>query len=176
MKVEPHSQSKAFTLNLRIPSWSNGIVTPGELYHFADNMKVNYAVKVNSEIFSGQVVDGYFSITRKWKKGDVVELELPMEVRRIESNPNIQENKGKIAVQRGPLVYSAEAVDNGNTLSGMDIELPNSSTNEIWDPNYDGFIRLKIQNQTGSINMIPYYLWSNRGENEMKVWFDETHD
>lgn len=170
IKVEPQSQNKGFTLKLRIPTWSHDNVVPGNLYHFSDSLKVNYGVKVNGENFDGQIVDGYFSITRKWKRGDVVELELPMDVRRIESNPNVLDNAGKVAVQRGPLVYCAEAVDNDATLSEKTINSPNSLINEMWDNNFDGFIRLKFQNQTGSINLLPYYLWSNRGENEMKVW------
>jgi len=174
LKVEPQSIKKTFTLKLRIPLWSHGNAVPGDLYHFSDSMKVNYALKVNGEIISGQIENGYFSITRKWEKGDMVELELPMQVRCVESNPNVQENKGKIAVQRGPLVYCAEAVDNGNTLSGIKIEHPVSLTNEVYDPKLDGFIRLIIQKQTDPISLIPYYLWSNRGENEMRVWIKKS--
>lgn len=176
VKVNPQSQNKEFTLKLRIPTWSHGNVAPGDLYHFSDSLKINYEVKVNGEIFAGKMVNGYFSITRKWAKGDKVELDLPMQVRKIESNPLVQDNTGKVAFQRGPLIYCAEAVDNDGKLSEKTIDNPGNLINEIWDPSPGGFVRLKIQNQTGPINMIPYYLWSNRGENEMKVWIEKTNN
>jgi uncharacterized protein len=93
-----------------------------------------------------------------------------MTTRVVESNPHVAENTGKISFQRGPLVYCAESIDNNETLPGIESQHLGKVVQEKWDPELGGFVRLKIENSSGTINLLPYYLWSNRGETSMKVW------
>ena len=100
-----------FTLKLRIPGWARDIVAPGGLYAFVGNAG-GYTVKVNGEEVAGALDKGYLAIDRKWKKGDRVELEFPMEPRFVAARPEVEADRGRLAVQRGPLVYCAEWPDN----------------------------------------------------------------
>ncbi len=93
-------QTKAFTINLRIPSWVKE----------QKNHKVE--IKVGDEVVSGKESNGYFAITREWKKGDVITINMPMEIRKTETHPKITTNEGKIALERGPIVYAIEKAGN----------------------------------------------------------------
>ena len=92
-----------FTLKLRIPGWARDIVAPGGLYAFVGNAG-GYTVKVNGEEVAGALDKGYLAIDRKWKKGDRVELEFPMEPRFVAARHEVEADRGRLAVQRGPLV------------------------------------------------------------------------
>ena len=128
---------------------------------------------------------GYAVLSRKWKKGDVVELSLPMNARLIQASDNLKEDAGKLAVERGPLLYCAEGIDNDGKASN--ILLPSSSTfiSDYKNDMLNGISVLKTtapvilinKEETGiatvnkTITFIPYYAWANRGEGEMSIWF-----
>ena len=101
-----------FTMKLRIPGWVRGNVLPGDLYSYADNQKPAYQVAVNGQTVESDVNDGYLSIARKWKKGDVVEVHFDMIPRIVKANPKVEADHGRVAVERGPIVYCAEWPDN----------------------------------------------------------------
>lgn len=101
-----------FTMKLRIPGWVRGNVLPGDLYSYADNQKPAYQVSVNGQTVESDVNDGYLSIARKWKKGDVVEVHFDMIPRIVKANPKVEADHGRVAVERGPIVYCAEWPDN----------------------------------------------------------------
>jgi DUF1680 family protein len=109
VKVDP-SAAATFTLNMRIPGWAQGKENPFDLY----SSKLNEAVSlsVNGKPEQTKPVNGYASITRKWKKGDVVTLNLPMQPRFVTAADSVQALKGKVAIASGPLVYGFEGVDN----------------------------------------------------------------
>jgi DUF1680 family protein len=172
-------QPASFTLALRIPDWSS-----------------KAAVLVNGEAFAieGNIVDGYAHIERIWTAGDIVELTLDMPILRVRSHPLVKQNAGKVALQRGPLVYCIEEADNGAQLQELllpqDAELDLSFNNEL----IGGIqvikadaLRLQFE-QWGSqlyrtnteaalapakVTFIPYYAWANRGQGEMAVWVKE---
>lgn len=167
--------SLEFCLNLRIPQWCNST-----------------RLKVNGKVISVAKIQkkGYAMIKRKWKNNDNVELFLAMPVERIESHPNIRDNTGKVALQRGPIVYCLEEIDNGKNLSK--IFLPKNSKFTIshkpkklggvtviettalirsltgWQGNIYRPERNKFQKK--QITAIPYYAWANRSVGEMLVW------
>ena len=101
-----------FVMKVRIPGWVRGEVVPSDLYRFADKKKTDYSVKVNGETVDGELENGYLAISRRWKKGDVVELSLDMTPRLVAANEKVADDRGKMAVERGPLVYCAEWPDN----------------------------------------------------------------
>src|SRR5690606_19564751 len=150
----------------RVPGWARNEVLPGNLYQYATSLNGANKVKLNGEELDVQPENGYFTISREWAKGDVVELEFPMEVRKVSSSKLVAENKGKVALEYGPTVYAVEEVDNAGgfeeiTISADDEFQVNMQSDLLGGVN-------TISNET--LTAIPYYAWSNRGIGKMKVW------
>ena len=101
-----------FNLKVRIPGWVRGQVVPSDLYTYSDGKRLKYTVKVNGEAVQNELKDGYFCIDRRWKKGDKVEVHFDMEPRIVKANNKVEADRGRIAVERGPIVYCAEFPDN----------------------------------------------------------------
>ncbi|MEP7373172.1 MAG: glycoside hydrolase family 127 protein [Chitinophagaceae bacterium] len=177
------SSSLAFNLLVRIPGWARNIALPSTLYRF-DNSSASVAtIKVNGQPFTYNIENGYAVINRTWKKNDKVEVVLPMEVRTVSANENVKEDIGKIAIQRGPLMYCAEWVDNNGKTSNFIIPPGTVFSNEYNANLLNGVMVLKaevpavvvdgnnISTVKKSFTAIPYYSWANRGKGEMNVWF-----
>ena len=180
LEVNPESAHN-FALRLRIPGWSQDAPVPTDLYHFTD--KANpYVVMVNGKTvkpaFSSK--DGYFTIVRDWQAGDKISLELPMDVRQIEANPNAEDDLGKLAVQRGPIVYCLEGVDQKDSIVFNKI-IPQGTvfTTSFEKDLLGGVMTLQATAQEIQkdstltdvpIKLIPYSTWDNRGANQMEVW------
>ena len=183
------SDNKAgvFTLKLRIPGWATDRPVPSDLYTYADNKHGNVAVSVNGEsIPVRNLTNGYLPITRKWKKGDRVEIKFDNSARIIRSNDKIKTNIGKIAIERGPIVYCAEWPDNDFDITSM-ILYPNPALSEKRESKLHGIVQLNMDAQTVdrddtgelvvkkvNLSLIPYYAWAHRGEGYMKVWLPTT--
>jgi len=99
-----------FALRLRIPGWAQDAPVPTNLYTFADKAKP-YTIKVNGTEVKATLKDGYAYIERRWRKGDRVELDLPMDVRRVKANDNVVDDRGKLALERGPVMFCIEGKD-----------------------------------------------------------------
>src|SRR6201999_545264 len=112
--VDPTKKSK-FEIAVRIPGWARNEPVPGDLYKFLDEA-TNPAVtlKVNGKAVAIKLENGYATMNRTWKKGDIIELNLPMPVRRVLANDNVKSDVGRVALQRGPVVFCAEWPDNPN--------------------------------------------------------------
>ncbi|MBQ9636624.1 MAG: glycoside hydrolase family 127 protein [Prevotella sp.] len=107
------NQTGQFALKLRIPGWAKNQVVPSNLYNFTDNERVQVACSVNGKTIAVSTTpDGYLTIDRKWKKGDVVRLHFDMPVRTVRALELVEADRGMVSVERGPLVYCAEAADN----------------------------------------------------------------
>ncbi len=188
--VNPEKEGK-FNLRLRIPGWARNEAIPGGLYTFAGNDEAKYIIRVNGEDYDASVTDGYASVLRKWKRGDKVELLLPMPVRTVTADSRVKDDNDKYAVQRGPLMFCAEWPDNpdGHVLNLVIDEKPEFSAEFIPGLlNGTEVIRTKARqitvnpdstNSRGEaedITLIPYHLWNNRGKGEMRVWipFDKS--
>jgi len=169
-----------FTVNVRIPGWARGKPVPSDLYHYADaepgagTAAAGLTIKVNGQDFPGSPTDkGFLRIARKWQPGDTIELDLPMPVRRVLAHANVQANRNRFAVERGPLVYCAEGADNGGRV--LDKVFPGKLRFEV-QPRPDllgGVTTVKMSAEEGeaALTCIPYYAWCHRGPNEMRVWF-----
>jgi DUF1680 family protein len=174
-----------FTIKVRIPGWARNEVVPGQLYRFLDPAKAAPVIKVNGQTLAASALQqGYLAITRNWKRGDVVDLLLPMEPRRVVANDQVVADADKVAIQRGPIMYAAEWPDNPDghvrnavladgavlkaearpgLLNGVTVV----STTASWVGN-DG--KGGVAKTTGPLVLIPYYAWANRGRGEMMVW------
>jgi uncharacterized protein len=158
-------KAKTFTLVLRIPGWTQNKPVPSDLYSYFGLSDEKVKLKVNGETLEPKTRKGYATIKRKWKKGDVIELSLPMPIRRVLSHKKVKENTDLVAVERGPLVYCAEAIDNGG--QALDLSLADNVALTAQRENLlDGVTVIKGDELT----LIPYYAWSHRGEGEMAVW------
>ncbi len=181
--IDPE-RSAEFTLNIRIPGWAQNLPVPSDLYRYMRKRNEDVKLTVNGNPFTMDIERGYARIRRRWRRGDVVELDLPMPVRRVICNENVKDNRGKVALERGPLVYCAEWVDNGGGV--LDLLLPDSIKLEskYQQDMLGGMVIIKGKvfelkksddgKFTGRIDReliaIPYYAWAHRGEGEMAVW------
>jgi len=175
-----------FALKIRIPGWVQGEVVPSDLYTFVDNKQLSYSVKVNGEKAESTLENGYFTINRDWKKGDYVEIHFDMEPRTVKANQKVEADRGRVAVERGPVVYCAEWPDNNfNVLSVVMNRKPEYKVIEKSDLlhglnqiqtnaqllKYDD--KGRIQAEDVNLTLIPYYAWAHRGAGEMAVWLPQ---
>ena len=180
------NKAGTFALKIRIPGWVRGEVVPGDLYRYADGKRLGYAVKVNGEPVEAELQSGYFTIERKWKKGDRVEVHFDMEPRVVKAHRKVEADRGLVAVERGPLVYCAEWPDNDFDLTNMLVNRqPEFETVERPDLlyglteirtdaqvlGYDSSGRLTVSDV--ELHLIPYYAWAHRGTGHMKVWLPQ---
>ena len=157
-----------YTLKLRIPGWARNEVLPGGLYNYVNKVSENVEVYIEGkkELFNS--LDGYVTLSGEKVNGKQIQLRFPMEVRRVDASQKVAENRGKIALEYGPLVYAVEEVDNKDNFDA--ITIPSQEDLEVkMDKNLLGGVN-SIQNQ--NVKAIPYYAWSNRGPGKMKVWLD----
>jgi DUF1680 family protein len=165
-------QSQEFTVNIRIPGWARNEPVPSDLYAFLHKNGERVVIKVNSEQVPLELTKGFARIRRRWTEGDRIELALPMSVRRIVSHQNVEHNQGLVALQRGPLVYCFEGVDNDGKV--LERHLPDDAVFEVeFRPELWGginVIKMKKPDGTGHLVAVPYYSWSHRGPGEMAVW------
>ncbi len=195
-------QNKAgqFSLKVRVPGWVKGQPLPSDLYAYTDNKQASYSVTVNGENAEGRLTeDGYFTIERRWKKGDQVRIHLDMPVRTVRANPQVAADRGCVSVERGPLVYCAEWPDNQGT-DLMSILVNRKPTFTEGREAYDGFIATdyketltlykgqqlvtlqtpaqslaydkdgRLTVEDTTLTLIPYFAWAHRGKGNMKVW------
>ena len=173
-----------FALKVRVPGWVRGSVVPSDLYQYTDGRRLGYTVSVNGQpVDATPAADGYCTIDRKWKKGDRVSIHFDMEPRTVRANHRVQDDRGRISVERGPIVYCVEHPDNDFDITGALVnQEPTFSLGKATIAgttvttlqtdaqllNFDKGGRL----QTADVRMtlIPYYAWCHRGSGKMQVW------
>ena len=183
------NKSGVFTMKIRIPGWLRGEVTPGSLYEYIDNKRPSYSIMLNGETLAMSSEeqqpgsDGYVNITRRWKKGDVVNMHFDMEPRVVKASEKVKADRGMVVVQRGPLVYCAEWCDNDcDVMTTLLNQQPAFSSSQITIAdcpitmlttdaqslrfNDNG----KLETNDVKLNLIPYYAWCHRGSGNMRVW------
>ncbi|KRA43118.1 glycoside hydrolase family 127 protein [Devosia sp. Root635] len=175
--VDP-AEPATFDVKLRIPGWSSGAV-----------VSVNGAA-----VDAGKIVDGYLTINRRWAKGDVVTLDLPMPPVRLYAHPGVIMDAGRVALKRGPLVYCLEEADNpGGRVQRLKLPRSSQITAEERPDLFGGIVALRAEasaidesawtslyqtspapESRSSLTAIPYYLWANREQGSMVVWMPEA--
>lgn len=171
IRVNP-SETSEFSIKLRTPYWSQNSVLPFDLYTFNTSIDEKIQLTLNGEPIPFQIEEGYITLTRTWSKGDNLTLDFPMKARSVVTNSKVVENQGKIAIEKGPIVYAFEEIDNNLPLEQM--EIPSGGTFETkFDPNLLNGVEVLSSN---AYHAIPYYSWSNRGVGKMKVWVTEKNN
>ena len=186
------NKAKVFNMMIRIPGWVQSRVVPSDLYSYSDDIFSTYEITVNGQHVDSELENGYFVINRNWKKGDIIRIHFDMPVRTVTASPRVADDRGRIAVERGPLVYCAEWADNGD-INPHHLLLPNqprfdvlpaySIQNTEGDGKTFGVTAITAKAQEAQINndgrlvakdvdlkLIPYYAWNHRGAGKMDVW------
>jgi hypothetical protein len=188
ISVFPETDGK-FSVRIRIPGWVVNEAIPGGLYKFEDQSSQPYSITVNGETAETEIENGYAEIERKWEKGDKIEVDFPMPVRKVVADERIKADLGKVAIQRGPVIYCAEWPDNNTgNVRNLIIEKDSKVFTEYVDSLLEGTQIIRVRgSQTKkaldgkveklpeeSITLIPYALWNNRGPGQMMVWLPYT--
>jgi len=170
ISVSPEKTGK-FALCVRIPGWAENQPVPGDLYAYSKPQNDSVSIKINGKKISFRRDKGYALLEREWNQGDVVSLSLPMAIRQVIANKQIKDDLGKVALERGPIVYCLESVDNKNI---NDLYLSaDSKAVAGFSPELMGGIETisgRESNQKEGFTAIPYFVWNNRGISKMKVW------
>ncbi len=177
-------------LALRIPGWARGEAVPSDLYHFTDKSPVDLRLEVNGQPADYRLEKGFAIIERKWQSGDRIELNLKMPVKMVVAHPAVKDDSGRVALQRGPLVYCLEwpdqRADNYTTAAFADLARMRIDTSAaISAVPLEGLLKGTIALEgsalydeaanTGDVKKvkfvaIPYFEWANRGPGRMRVW------
>ena len=168
-------RARAFEVRVRIPGWARGKPVPSELYRYTDPAGAPYQLSVNGQRVTPEIVRGYAVLSRTWTPGDVIALDLPMPVRRVIADERVADTRGKVAIERGPLVYAAEWVDNDGSV--LDVVVPDTARFEperrpdlLRGVTVLTTVAADRRGTAKRLTMIPYYAWSHRGPGEMAVW------
>ncbi len=187
IRVSP-SKPGPFTLAVRVPGWSMDHPVPGNLYRSLVRGREPVTLRLNGLLVPIRLERGFAVITREWSAGDTVDLHLPMPVRRVVAHEAVTADEGRVAVERGPLVYTAEFADNGGRVTNLVLgdEAPLSHQ---WRPDLlNGVVTVtgkatalrmrsgSVASEAGPLTLIPYYAWAHRGKGEMAVWLARRAD
>ena len=183
-----------WAMKVRIPGWVRNEVVPSNLYEFTDNLRPQYNITVNGNAVNGKLTDdGYFTIDRKWKKGDVVRVHFDMDPRTVRANNNVEADRGFVAIERGPIVYCAEWPDNDFDIMGALVnQSPKMTVEDVTlhakDKKVaDYYIKViktdaqllsfdkqgRLNTKDVKLSLIPYYAWCHRGSGKMRVWLSQ---
>ena len=186
MNISPKEKVK-FGLRVRIPGWFTGEAVPGGLYSFQQLGESKILVNLNGMPIQYVVENGYMLIEREWHSGDKITVNLPMDIKRVSSRAEVKANVERVAIQRGPIIYCVEGIDNDGR--SMNIVLPKNATFHevsqtiltekvvaiqteatVLKVSEDGS---EISTQKKIISAVPYYIWNNRGPGQMLVWLPQ---
>lgn len=184
MQVDPEMKG-AFSLKIRVPGWALENASSGDLYKTMQPDKKPIQITLNGKPVHYEMQKGYAVIKRKWNKGDRIMMDLPMEVQKVIANENVKEDNGRFALQRGPIMYCLEGVDNKDSLV-QNILVPKEAViNATYKPDMLNGITVLSMKGEGTkrqlnsdallrtdqdVTAIPYYSWANRGPGQMVVW------
>lgn len=179
---------RRFTIMLRIPGWALNKPVPTDLYRFLEKNEQPARLWINRRPVELEVENGYIRLNRRWRSNDLIELILPLPNRRVVADERVQEDAGKLALQRGPIVFCAEGVDNGGRV--LNLVLPDEAEFEYWQrPDLLGGVAILtaraeaverddggkiVSRKAQDFMAVPYFAWANRGPGEMAVWLPRT--
>lgn len=187
LTIEP-SKKEAFKLMIRIPGWATNKPVPSDLYSYLNPTTTPVKLKVNGIETPVTVNDkGYLVLSGNWVKGSTVDISLPMDVHRVIANDKVEDDRGKVSLERGPIVYCLEWPDNQdkvlNSVLSDDVKVIAANKSD----ELRGIVRLEadalsaeknaageIVTKTKHLSVLPFYAWANRGAGEMAVWIPRT--
>ena len=196
------NKAGTFGMKIRIPGWVQNHPVPSDLYYYSDELRPKYSVMVNGKYVPATLTsDGYYTILRKWRKGDIVRVHFDMDVRTVRANNKVEADRGQTAIERGPILYCAEWPDNKfNIMNVLLNQHPEFTTGNL---PYSVFIADSLKNKLSQyenqkvttlalpaqtlafdkngnlttenvhLQLIPYFAWCHRGSGNMKVWMPQ---
>ena len=184
--VQPENPASEFTLRIRIPGWSVGKPVDGDLYQFTGEYETagRPVARVNGKEVPWKVERGFLAISGRWNQGDQVELDFPTTIHRVQADARVEADRGRVALQRGPIVYSIEWPDITHH-SVRNLLLPDGARlSAIMEKDLlHGVMTIRgsgvgfamdqkgsLQHESLDFSAIPYYAWAHRGVGEMSVW------
>ncbi|MFX1339385.1 MAG: glycoside hydrolase family 127 protein, partial [Promethearchaeota archaeon] len=184
VKIKINLQNKEeFTIAIRIPGWSQNKPVPSDLYSYINEINTKISLKVNGEPFNVIQKKGFVYIKRKWTDGDTIEVDIPMPIRRVIAHEMVKNNNGRVALERGPIVYCVEWSDNNvQSLFHLFLEDDDELKSEYRDEILNGIViitgnihylqktNIHIEKIKTEFLAIPYYSWAHRGKGEMTIW------
>ena len=183
-------KSEIFDMLVRVPGWAKNKPVPSELYSYTNPHKENIKLKINGITTNYTISDnGYIAVSRKWKKGDKIDIEFPMEIHRTLADQRVEADKGKVSLERGPIVYCLEWPDNKGKVSNAVLKDDVKINSQYEKDKLNGIVSLtmnaesisrdinhNIKEENKLLTAIPYYAWANRGSGEMIVWIPRSAD
>lgn len=184
LKIEP-SVSGEFAVRLRIPGWAQNRPVPSDLYRYLDQKEYPITLRVNGREVAVSPEKGYATVRRTWKSGDVIEINFPMPVRRVVANEKLMDDRGRVALERGPILFCAEWPDNkGGNVVNLVLQDKSKLSAEFRKDLLNGVevvqttavpVRRTLENTIVTdpeqeFTAIPYYAWAHRGLGQMNVW------
>jgi len=182
LTVEPERPDK-FTVAVRVPGWARGEPVPSDLYRYMNANNQKATLKVNGKAIEADMEGGFACIERKWANGDVIEMDLPMGIRRVLAHEKVEADRGRVALERGPIVYCAEWPDNPAGIHNLVLTDNAKLTAEHRKDLLGGVTVVrgravaisdagegKLAKKEQAFTAIPYYAWAHRGPGEMAVW------
>ncbi len=163
-------------LHIRVPGWVRNEVLPGDLYQYSDDQQPTVTLSINGQPQEAKVTDGYLVLNQQtWQQSDTIDINFDMEVRQVVSHERVNANQGKVALERGPLVYCVEAADNPEGVLSRTV-LTSANFRYTFDPGlFDGIGKITGSDREGKdITAIPYFAWAHRNVGEMTVWLKRT--
>lgn len=178
-----------FNWYIRVPGWTQNQVVPSGLYSFKERQPSQVSIRVNGKKIQYREDKGYVVVPGTWQAGDEIDLDLPLAVRRVTTNPLVVNNRGKTALQRGPLVYCLEGTDHHEGFM-FDHMIPEQAEIEsrYEQDLLNGVVTLsfagkklirenrRIVEKETPVKAIPYFAWNNRGRSGMLVWIPKCRD
>jgi len=174
------SEPTRASIKLRVPGWARNQPTPGSLYAYADALNKPTVFAINDKTVPlAPDRFGYVTVDRVWRTGDSITIEFPMLARKVVADTRVKENRGRVAIERGPIVYCAEWPD---CEDGRALDVLVDSRAELApavDPSLGGGVTVlntvarRLTNPRAGntpLRLVPYYLWANRGPGQMSVW------
>lgn len=187
IEVLPEKQSQ-YNFYLRIPGWALKEAVPGDLYSFVNTSKKKIKILVNGSAVNYEMKGGYAVVNKTWKKGDKISFTFDMPVEKVVANSKVTADKNRVALQRGPIVYCAEAVDHSdknvlNTVIDKSAKLKSEFRADLLNgvQVITGTVKSAVADKDGKRSLaekkftaIPYYAWNNRGLGQMAVWIADN--
>ncbi|MGM9511136.1 glycoside hydrolase family 127 protein [Larkinella sp. GY13] len=178
------AKKTSYALHLRIPGWVSNVPVPGDLYRFQEESPAKITVNLNGKPVDYREENGYVVVNRTWQKGDVIELTLPMDVKRVVAKKELVAANDRVAIQRGPLVYCVEGADNNGQAWNLLVPDQTTFTTQAYQVSTEPVVAIQAEvpvvgpsadgagvvTERKKITAIPYYVWANRGKSPMQVW------
>ncbi len=177
IRLDPDAPAE-FSVSVRVPGWARNEPVPSDLYRYAPQRPIARPVfRINGALAEPVMDKGFARFRRIWKKGDRIDVVWPMDVRLVLAHASVKDDAGRAAVERGPLVYCAEGVDNGGSALALAVPAGGEFHAE-WRPDLLHGIMVLRSAALGDggrpLVLVPYYAWAHRGPGEMAVWLVRT--